>query len=186
VDFERVLRTLLADFNHQQIRYAAIGGFALGVLGVPRATMDLDFLTQRDDLDKLHIVLTPLGYQRYVQTENVSQYRHAEALWGSVDIVPAFRKAALGMLSRAKSFPIFGGAQEVRVINPEDVIGLKVQVMVNDHSLPRSTAPCIGIEHITLCAKTAPVHLCGSRRLATRWLRGPWRAVMRGKRPHRV
>ena len=132
MDFERVLRTLLADFNHQQIRYAAIGGFALGVLGVPRATIDLDFMVQRDDLDKLHIVLTPLGYQRYVQTENVSQYRHAEALWGSVDIVPAFRKAALGMLLRAKSFPIFGGAQEVRVINPEDVIGLKVQVMVND------------------------------------------------------
>ena len=132
MDFERVLRALLADFDYQQIRYAAIGGFALGVLGVPRATIDLDFLAQRDDLDKLHIVLTPLGYQRYVQTENVSQYRHAETLWGSVDIVHAFRKAALGMLSRAKSFPIFGGAQEVRVINPEDVIGLKVQVMVND------------------------------------------------------
>ncbi len=94
--------------------------------------MDLDFLVQRDDLDKLHIVLTTLGYQRYVQTENVSQYRHAEALWGSVDIVHAFRKAALGMLSRAKSYPIFGGAQEVRVVDPEDVIGLKVQAMVND------------------------------------------------------
>jgi hypothetical protein len=132
MDFERVLRSLLADFNHQQIRYAAIGGFALGVLGVPRATMDLDFLVQRDDLHKLHRVLTTLGYQRYVQTENVSQYRHADALWGSVDIVHAFRKAALGMLARAKSYPIFGGTQEVRVVNPEDVIGLKVQAMVND------------------------------------------------------
>lgn len=104
----------------------------MGVLGVPRATMDLDFLVQQDDLDKLNIVLTTLGYQRYVQTENVSQYRHAEDLWGSIDIVHAFQKAALGMLSRAKSYPIFGGAQEVRVINPEDVIGLKVQAMVND------------------------------------------------------
>ena len=132
MDFERVLKALLADFDYQQIRYAAIGGFALGVLGIPRATMDLDFLVQRDDLDKLQIVLTTLGYQRYVQTENVSQYRHAEALWGSVDIVHAFRKAALGMLSRAKGYPIFGGAQEVRVINPEDLIGLKVQAMVND------------------------------------------------------
>ena len=36
------------------------------------------------------------------------------------------------MLSRAKSYPIFGGAEEVRVINPEDMIGLKVQAMVND------------------------------------------------------
>jgi len=29
VDFERVLKSLLADFDYQQIRYAAIGGFAL-------------------------------------------------------------------------------------------------------------------------------------------------------------
>jgi len=94
--------------------------------------MDLDFLVQRDDLHKLHRVLTTLGYQRYVQTENVSQYRHADGLWGSLDIVHAFRKAALGMLARAKNHPIFGGTQEVRVVNPEDVIGLKVQAMVND------------------------------------------------------
>ena len=87
---------------------------------------------QQDDLDKLHRVLTTLGYKRYVQTENVSQYRHAEALWGSVDIVHAFRKVALGMLARAKSYPIFGGMQEVRVVDPEDLIGLKVQAMVND------------------------------------------------------
>ncbi len=53
VDFERVLKALLAGFDYQQIRYAAIGGFALGVLGIPRATMDLDFLVQRDDLHKL-------------------------------------------------------------------------------------------------------------------------------------
>ncbi|HEX9880642.1 MAG TPA: nucleotidyl transferase AbiEii/AbiGii toxin family protein [Candidatus Binatia bacterium] len=126
------MKTLLADFDDQKIRYAAIGGFALGVLGIPRATMDLDFLVQRDDLDKLHSVLAALGYQRYVRTENVSQYRHAEDQWGSVDIVHAFRKAALGMLSRAKGYPIFDGAQDVRVVNPEDVIGLKVQAMVND------------------------------------------------------
>ena len=132
VDFERVLRTLLADFNCHQIRYAAIGGFALGVLGVPRATMDLDFLVRRDDLHKLRGILTTLGYQRNVQTENVSQYRHADALWGSVDIVHAFRKASLAMLTRAKSYPVFSGTQEVRVVDPEDVIGLKVQAMVND------------------------------------------------------
>ncbi len=45
----------------------------------------------------------------------------------------AFREAALGMLARAKSYPIFGGEQEVRVVNPEDVIGLKVQVKEKDH-----------------------------------------------------
>ena len=102
MDFEHVLTTLLAEFDRLRIRYAAIGGFALGVLGVPRATLDLDFLVHRDDLDKLDTSLTALGYQRFVDTENVSQYRHVDTLWGSVDFVHAFRKFALAMLERAK------------------------------------------------------------------------------------
>ncbi|MBI3001508.1 MAG: nucleotidyltransferase family protein [Deltaproteobacteria bacterium] len=132
MDFELVLSRVLEEFHREQIRYAAIGGFALGVLGVPRATADLDFLVHRDDLDKLHESLTSLGYQRYVRTENVSQYRHADTQWGSVDFVHAFRKFALAMLARAKSRPIFGGSQKVKIADPEDVIGLKAQAMVND------------------------------------------------------
>ncbi len=132
MDFEHVLRTLLAEFHRLEIRYAAIGGFAMGVLGVPRATMDLDFLVHRDDLDKLHGTLTSLGYQRFVLTENVSQYRHSDGLWGSLDLIHAFRAASLAMLSRAQSYPVFGGTQTVRIVNPEDVIGLKIQALVND------------------------------------------------------
>ncbi len=132
MDFEHVLKALLVEFERLQIRYAAIGGFAMGVLGVPRATMDLDFLAHRDDMDKLHSALTSLGYNRLVQTENVSQYRHSDVLWGSVDFVHAFRKTALAMLTRAKSYPVFGGTQTLRAVDPEDVIGLKVQAMVND------------------------------------------------------
>jgi hypothetical protein len=132
VDFERVLRRLLEEFNQQQIRYAAIGAFALGVLGVPRATTDQDFLVHRDDLDKLHGALTTLDYQRYVHTENVSQYRHMDTQWGSVDFVHAFRQFALAILARAKGYPIFGETQKVLVADPEDIIGLKVQAMVND------------------------------------------------------
>ena len=55
---------LLVEFRNHKIRYAAIGGFALGVLGYSRATMDLDFLVHRDDLEKLHERLTALGYER--------------------------------------------------------------------------------------------------------------------------
>jgi len=127
-----VLTKLLTEFDRNQIRYASIGGFALGVLGVPRATLDLDFLVHRDDLEKLNESLTRLGYQRWLSTENVSQYRHSQSEWGSVDFIHAFRKHALGMLSRSQSHPIFSGSRTVRVAEPEDIIGLKVQAMVND------------------------------------------------------
>jgi hypothetical protein len=132
VDFERVLRALLSGFDRDRIRYAAIGGFALGVLGVPRATMDLDFLVHRDDLTRLQALLTNLGYQRFYYSENVSQYRHEDGLWGSVDFLHAFRKSAISMLARARAHPVFEGKQTVAVAEPEDVIGLKVQAMVND------------------------------------------------------
>ena len=134
MDFEIVLKTLISQFSHLKIRCAVIGGFALGVLGVPRQTMDLDFLVHRDDLEKLDKVMSALGYARVFYSENVSQYRHPDAAWGSVDFIHAFRRISLAMLDRAKDHPALGGRESLRIAQPEDVIGLKVQAMCNDPS----------------------------------------------------
>ena len=75
MEFERVLQAVLSRFHAQRIRYAALGGFALGLLGAPRATQDLDFLVHRDDLESVHTILTTLGYERHFSSENASQYR---------------------------------------------------------------------------------------------------------------
>ena len=127
-----MLKTLIAEFSRLKIRTAAIGGFALGVLGAPRQTMDLDFLVHRDDLEKLDQSLTALGYTRVFYSENVSQYRHKEAVWGSVAFIHAFRKISLAMLDRAKDYPALGGKHHLKTVQPEGVIGLKVQAMSND------------------------------------------------------
>ena len=132
MDFELVLKTLIEEFSRLKIRCAVIGGFALGILGVPRQTMDLDFLVHREDLAKLDNALKTLGYSRVFYSENVSQYRHSEAAWGSVDFVHAFRTVSLAMLDRAKDHPALGGRQSLKTAQPEDVIGLKVQAMCND------------------------------------------------------
>ena len=132
MDFELVLKRLLEEFNRGEIRCAAIGGFALGVLGVPRQTMDLDFLVHRDDMTKVDAILANLGYKRVFHSENVSQYRHDDDAWGSLDFVHAFRQISLAMLQRAKSYPVFDATQSVKAVDAEDVIGLKVQAMCND------------------------------------------------------
>lgn len=132
MDFEQVLKALLQGFERLHIRYAACGGFALGVLGVPRATADVDFLIHQDNLETLHRWLVGLGYARKARTDNVSQYIHSDAAWGALDVLHAFRKHALAMLDRASQYPVFGGSFTVTVLQPEDVIGLKVQAMAND------------------------------------------------------
>ena len=129
--FEHVLKLLLIGFENQRIRYGAIGGFAIGSLGVPRATADLDFLVHHEDLEKVHGILGQLGYERIRHTENVSHYAHTLTLWGSIDVLHAFRVPSLAMLQRTQSYPIFT-THTIRVLQPEDIIGLKVQAMAND------------------------------------------------------
>ena len=132
MDFERVIGALLQRFEREHIRYAVMGGFAIGALGIPRATRDLDFLLHRDDLARFQRILADLGYQCHHQTEDVSQYYHLHAQWGAIDAIHAFRQHAVAMLARAKVCTVFEGTKTIHVLEPEDIIGLKVQAMANN------------------------------------------------------
>ena len=132
MDFKQVLPALLEALKQKRIRYAALGGFALGVLKVPRTTQDLDFLVHRDDLPLLDEVMHRLGYRLAGRTENASRYIHGDSAWGAVDALHAFRTFSLAMLERAQSHPVFDGTVSVNVLQSEDVIGFKVQAMANN------------------------------------------------------
>lgn len=129
-----VLETLLPRFEAQNIRYALIGGLALGLLGVGRATMDIDFLVFRDDMPMVDKLMTELGYECRYRSENVSQYVSPLAVFGEVDFLHAFRESTLDMLRRAREHEIFGGTLRIKVVAPEDLIGLKLQALKNDPS----------------------------------------------------
>lgn len=131
MDFKKVLSFLLSDFQKEGIRYALIGGFAMGALGIVRATMDLDFLVDRSDAESLDHVLKDHGYSLFYQSENVAQYQSDLKPFGSVDVLYAFRPVSLSMLKRAESLPVFGGEYHIPVLLPEDIIGLKVQALSN-------------------------------------------------------
>ena len=137
MDFERVLRELASDFNERGVSYAVIGGFALGVLGIQRATMDLDFLVARDALPQVDEIMQRRGYRLHFRSENVSQFVSDSAPLGQVDLVHAFRKVSTGMLSRASELPVFAGSLRVRTLRPDDIIGLKVQALANDQQRER-------------------------------------------------
>jgi hypothetical protein len=132
MDFRRVLDALIAGFRAESVDYALIGGFALALWGVQRATVDLDFLVHRDSLPAVDRLMEGLGYRCRYRTENVSQFVADEGWLGAVDYLHAFRAASVDMLSGAVDRQVFGGALRVRVVRPEDLVGLKVQALHND------------------------------------------------------
>ena len=131
MDFLPVLQATIAAFDAAGIRYALIGGFAMGLHGVQRATMDVDFILMLDDLDQASKHLDGLGFRCIYRDENVSHYRHEATSWGQIDLLHAFRVPSLGMLTRSKRMPL-GTGLSVPVVALEDLIGLKIQASVND------------------------------------------------------
>lgn len=54
MNFANVIATLARRLDARNVHYALIGGFAMALRGVQRATMDLDFLLMLDDLEIAH------------------------------------------------------------------------------------------------------------------------------------
>jgi hypothetical protein len=133
MDFATTLPALIAQFDGRHLRYALIGGLAMALRGVQRATIDADFILLADDLAVCHSILESLGYQRAYHSENVSHYTAAEPAQGRVDLLHAFRPATLGMLGRAERLPLTADCS-IPVVHTEDLIGLKVQAACNDPS----------------------------------------------------
>lgn len=132
MDFKLVLEKLLTAFKEQNIRYALMGGFAMGLWGGSRSTVDLDFLVHRDDMEKVHKIMAGLGYVIHQHTENVSQYTSPLKILGGMDFIHAFREASVEMLKRAAEKEIFGGSLKIKTLIPEDIIGLKLQAIYNN------------------------------------------------------
>ena len=132
MDFKKVLAIILKNFAEQQIDYAFIGGFAIGALGMMRNTTDLDLLVNKHDLGKIDQILANHLYRLRYRSENVSQYVSDLEPFGSIDLLHAFRSHTLAMLKRTRKIPIFQGQYEIPVLIPEDLIGLKLQAMINN------------------------------------------------------
>jgi hypothetical protein len=132
MDFKLVLGKLIRSFDEQNVNYALIGGFAMGVWGISRATLDLDFLVIQKDLLKIEAIMNALGYEKAFQSENVSQYISPIKIFGEVDFLHAFRTISEKMLQRADQRSILNHTLEIKVLRIEDLIGLKLQALTND------------------------------------------------------
>lgn len=131
MNFEKVIQQVIGTLEEAGIRYALIGGFAMALRGVQRATLDLDFILMMEDMEKADAILHRFGYVRAFHSENVSHYQSDDQEWGRIDILHAFRGPTLSMLERAEFLNITPELQ-LRVVQVEDIIGLKIQALCND------------------------------------------------------
>ena len=77
-------------------------------------------------------MLRAVGYESIFKSENVAQYVSPVKIMGEIDFLLAFRGPSLKMLEKAISIDIFDGRYKIKVVRPEDIIGLKLQALVND------------------------------------------------------
>lgn len=132
MEFKKVLKLLIEGFNEENIDYALIGGFAMGVLGIARSTIDLDFLVDEKDVEKICFLMEEIGYKKIYSSRYVSQYYSDIKLFGCVDFLHACKKISKQMLKNAMELYVFNKTLKIRVLKPEDIIGLKIQAVKNN------------------------------------------------------
>lgn len=115
MEFKFVLEQLAESFEKQDIACALMGGFALGLWGVQRSTVDVDFLILLDDMERAHGIVTSLGYELHHKSQNVSQYVSPLKTFGEIDFLHAFRTISKSMLQRARKKEIFGAGLTINV-----------------------------------------------------------------------
>ena len=74
----------------------------MGLWGGSRSTVDLDFLIYRDDMTKVHGIMSGLGYELRHHSEYVSQYLSPLDTFGEIDIPMPSGRRVLRCLSVQK------------------------------------------------------------------------------------
>ncbi len=132
MNFEAVFKLIVDSFRNNKIDFAVIGGFALLVAGYSRATEDIDLLIPQAGLPKVKKILGAYGFELIHESQDVATFVGKMRELGRVDFLLAHRKYAKAMLERSVPEKILDGKISVKVILPEDLIGLKVQSSSND------------------------------------------------------
>ena len=133
MNFKVILKNLLSRFSEAGVEVALSGGLALSTMGVFRFTRDIDFVVLEEWVEAVDRVMVELGYEKQgFSTQEIVSYISPLKVFGQVDFLVARRKYTRAMLKRALEMSVLDGEVTVKALLPEDLIGLKLQVIVND------------------------------------------------------
>lgn len=128
--FENTIAHLSSVLEERQVSYALIGGLAVAVWGVPRATEDIDLLADLRPSRELDAALRAAGFKvewrRGDSADPIPLFLRLSSTTGpDVDIVCATRSWEREMLRRAIGIRLPTGL-EAPVMAVEDLIVLKL------------------------------------------------------------
>jgi hypothetical protein len=133
LDFGTVLGLISGFLEEKGVRYAVIGGVALAAYGMPRNTVDLDFVVESSGQDNLIGFLEEHGYETLYRSSGYSNHRHPDLNWGSVDFVYVEGETSRNLFAASRTSK---GPRDLPIPlpKPEHLAALKVVAMKNDPS----------------------------------------------------
>jgi hypothetical protein len=132
LDFAKVLGVVTDFLDGKGVRHAVIGGVALIAYGLPRTTLDLDFIVESSAQDELIRFIESRGYETVHRSSGYSNHVHPDLLlWGSLDVVYIGGETSQELFAACRTTTGPGGLQ-IRVPKPEHLAALKVTAMKND------------------------------------------------------
>ena len=131
MNFGMVLGVVSGFLEERGYRHAVIGGIALASYGLPRTTVDLDFVVESAAQDDLVGFLEAQGYETLNRSRGYSNHLHSKPEWGSLDFVYAGGETAEKLFAACQRQRGPGGLL-VPVPKPEHLAALKVLAMKND------------------------------------------------------
>ena len=124
MDLYKGLNQFATALEKQKIPFAVIGGLAIFAYGGERATFDVDFLVHGDFKSEIKKIAEGLNLSVFADTSDVLQLSGAT----QIDIIFANRPLSQEMLLNTVKIPTL----PFPVLQPEDLIGLKIQAFTND------------------------------------------------------
>lgn len=124
MDLGKTIRTVHSALKGQGIAHALIGGFALSVHNVARATEDVDLLADGVRRQDIIQALSAAGFVLRFESKEVLQFEGV----GLLDILLANRPLSQAMLTTAPA----DNDLNIPCVTAEDIIGLKIQAYKND------------------------------------------------------
>lgn len=124
VDLRQTLDLAHQALNEAGVEHALIGGLALAEHGVHRATVDVDLLIDGTKILQTKSALLDKGFK--LEWENDDELMFSGP--GFLDILVANRLLSQKMLKTSRQ----SQSHAIAVVEPEDIIGLKIQAYKND------------------------------------------------------